>query len=730
MPEVIRKGCFYWPGVQSPVQGTYTSSHGVSPGVAVIKCLPQNEPYEPVGDLTISDGVNTIVIPDCKLDRVRREMEGDGWVDFLEIFDWRWKWRDLGYIKGLYNQIDPHTKLIPTTIRSPRELVQLCLDAMTNVGRVEIDMPDGLDKAVGEAHAVINPVWVGVVPTTGTNPPINWDTPRVPAQALEELCNTFGRRVVPRLSDQTVCIVKPGDGRKLPVGHIAMLSESLDDPETPSGVGVFGDPTRYQMRLLLEAVGKEWDESYRPINHLSYAPIVETRASWRLSVNGYKVFNVIVPNVTYTVTIGVQNIVYTSALGDTDATIVRALALLIIQAAIAGLAVPTVSGTTLTLSASNANLTLTCAIASSSSQSVVRATRSSYSFPSGPSWAYSDPQTFHNVRSTNRLSHDQAMKLAQESVFKCYRVVGLDVSCYNRAGVQIKNIPIRVPGYSGTIRRRQQLILLPTQADQIIPPATDLDLEGRDGLSTVINHYNGYSRDIPAAVYGAIAYTNTPVRWRSRLHSGNTLHGSQIFESFNIDPVQQLVVFGNPVFAFNGIRGIKEPDKLVLQTAVHVRDADDNSISRFIDFKILDDAKGLTNLLVRTYPDVQEDIIGIYDVNDNLTRIKTPLRESAKIRSQYYLNGMEIQYFSKTAQTRTYNGFEAIDLDGAIQQVTWEFGDDGCKTVASQNTEHSIYVAPYRARRRAEFLDPAQQAVLSQRVNPPRTYQDLFAPGP
>src|SRR5678815_906797 len=122
----VRKGRFLWPGVIAPTAGTYTISHGIAPGTAILECLPQDELPAEVGDLVITDDVETIVIPDCKVDKIRKVAKGDGFVWILEILDWRWKWTDLGMIEGWYNQLDQFGKLRPYTIRSPTELATLC----------------------------------------------------------------------------------------------------------------------------------------------------------------------------------------------------------------------------------------------------------------------------------------------------------------------------------------------------------------------------------------------------------------------------------------------------------------------------------------------------------------------------------------------------------------------------------------------------------------------------
>lgn len=81
----------------------------------------------------------------------------------------------------------------------------------------------------------------------------------------------------------------------------------------------------------------------------------------------------------------------------------------------------------------------------------------------------------------------------------------------------------------------------------------------------------------------------------------------------------------------------------------------------------------------------------------------TLLEADPLMRASYYLAGLEAQYLAAESLTIRYNGLEAVDLDGAIQQVTWTTDvQGGCDTVASRNCEHHLYVPPYPARRRLE----------------------------
>lgn len=190
-----RWGRVFWPGVESPTSFTYTQSHGIAPGFATVRMNPQVSQFATFGDLIITDGTVPVTIRGCRMDRVK-ETRGPNGVEWeLTIADGRWRWREAGYVKMWANQLDPHGKYIPWTIRSPIELAEACLKAL-GVTRYRIDLPIGLTKADGAQLRDLLPTGVNF-PVSGVNPPIDWFYEPA-ATALEQLAESFGCRVVPR----------------------------------------------------------------------------------------------------------------------------------------------------------------------------------------------------------------------------------------------------------------------------------------------------------------------------------------------------------------------------------------------------------------------------------------------------------------------------------------------------------------------------------------------------
>lgn len=734
----IIKGRFAWPGVMSPVSGTYTISHSISPGTPILKCLPQNTAYGEVGDLIITDDNGALRVPDCKLNKIRREYDGDaGFTDVLEILDWRWKWA-FGSISGCYNQLDDHGKLVPWLIRSPTELAILCFQAM-GVTKYLIDLPPGLTQAQGLQFATLNPPWLGVVPVTGTNPPVNWVN-ILPAQALENLANQYGRRVIPRLGDYTIMVAVPGIGKDLPPGSISKDAIVFDSPETPSGVGVIGGYTKYQVILPLEPVGIEWDGSIRPVNNLSYAPRRTACVDiWKciLTIPGNDADGI---TITVEITGEVNHVFFaTGAPGDTPADLTAAIAATInADPDAAGILVATSSSSSpssLILTGQQNGVSFTVAVTVSGTTATFSSTETQPASDGNPDWslAWGQPPLFEKLGTwpradanvvTSRLTFVQARELAQKSIGKYYRITGEDAS---------GNGMVNVPGY-GRIIRRQQLILQDTMVEQIVPVAADLNLLDKTGMPFIANFYNGYSRDKPAEIYGSVSTDSLTAQWFP-LKDINTINTDQVFVPFAIDAKEQLVIFNQYIGIFTGVGPGKTPStNLVLKTGVFVRHKDTNEIERYKVSAFNKAPIGFTNFVVRTYEDVQLNVIGKYapvatpfvntPVRYNLTG-STILEQDPLIRSQYYLEGMKSQYFPNASGIREYNGFVAWDLDGAIQQVTWDFGDYGCGTTISRNTEHELNVPPYPARRRRENLpEPGRDNI----IDPPLQGRSMWAP--
>jgi len=689
-----RHGKAFWPGVESLQACTYTISHGISPGIAVLTINPQDaSKIALTGDLVLDDNVNRIVIPRCKVDAIKARKDGAGEVWDVVILDRRWRWRELGAISGTYNTLDPNGKPIQWTVRTPRQLAELCL------------------LALGEQRYTIN------LPAVAVNPPVQWEHVP-PAQALASLADSLGCRVIYRLDTDSVLLTQPGDGQALPPGSIQSDGPTLDSPERPDRIVIVGQPIRYQARFKLEAVGEDWNGEIKPIAELSYAPdvpavaVAHTVTLTPATVTVGNTFSVELTDANESTTFTF------TATAATVANVTAGLAAAINAGGAAGMPwTATDNTTTLTVTGDVTGLPFSthtsAAVGAGSGTPTLKwvLTTLGREITDSP-WSYCSPPHFSSVKATERLTYLQAVELAKRCVFRMYRITA-EASGFGERG------PLRVPEYEGPIVRRQQIVLQQTRAQPIEPQEPNDNLLDDQQRKRKILFYDGHTRDKPATCYGSYhhGYSSGQV---------NTRADSEVMIDFSVDTERQLLVFGQYVLYLDNGKNTTAP--IVLETGCNVRDAVTNAIATvegFADFPL--PHFGTPPLYIHR-DDVQTTILGIYNDDHKLIASLTDYPE-AKAKVAYYLDSYARQFRDNVAQDRVYNGLELIWLDGAIAQVTWSIGERGAETQASRNTEHSKYIQPYFVRRKNEAMDaivkgkngaqPPNSGPLSRLYDPP-----------
>lgn len=260
-----------------PIDGRYvisfnmTFTQGASPSVCTIETAPVDIPFPKSAALQIEYDGQSIIFPGATIDKIEPTGDSDGRVTWkITVLDRRWIWRETGAITGRYNY-DPFrikefnfAGVGHASLRTVRQLMRLCLDELR------------------EFTAAISPGING----GDDYPEINWDYER-PAEALADLCDRTNNVIVLGL-DNVVRIFPKGVGAELPIEGNDLLIEAqraADPPESPQRIIVIGKPDRYQVDVHLEAVGREIDGEVKPINELSYAPVVNGQPDW--SENDY-----------------------------------------------------------------------------------------------------------------------------------------------------------------------------------------------------------------------------------------------------------------------------------------------------------------------------------------------------------------------------------------------------------------------------------------------------------
>jgi hypothetical protein len=702
-------------------------SHGVSPGIAMLRCNPQpGVPYASEGTLVLYDGDGAVRLNGCKVQGVKEKRDGSGIVWEITIMDRRWKWRECGAISLYANQLDPNGKFIPWTVASPVEIAARCLQNMGE-SNFTIDLPVGLTSAGAAGIKEFLPTGINF-PPSGVNPPIDW-TVQKPMLVLEQLAEMFGRVVVYRWQDDAVWVCQRGSGGPLPPGSINSTCPGVDIPKTPDGVCVVGSATRYQADFEVMAVGEEWDGRLLPIDQLSYAPLLAGQK------HKVKITAAYADNFRYYVSLdagdgaGVMVFQAANGLGTAQAEL-NALATAIRADAkwnqLVSVSAPTAGAeSTMEIEARQQGPVFDCKVYTHCSLGVIPTPP-----PIAPKlvcavvrqgqfgrrgWSRAYPPLFNGVRATNRLTLGQARDLARKSVWRYFQLSGRDVS-----GKGATNIPGvgRVAKY--------QIVLQPEQCEQIVPEAPDFQIRDRGGNPIVNNFYNWVSKNKPAAAYGNVNKRASGLLYILDKAKGiNTGEDEQIKVDFSVDPVFHCIKFSAPVFKYGAGGTIVEPT-IRLRTACYVRDVSTNSFLTYQSVTVFGGKAGKA-FAFEKHDDIQLNVIPTYNDKKLVTGIKL-LEADPLLRGQYYMNGMILKYQVKPSLVNGYNGIVPIQLDGAISQITWNVSGDpgtGTETQASLNYEHNTSLPPYPARRRAELLNAAVKpgeflGQIGERADPAR----------
>jgi hypothetical protein len=266
------QGIVSYPGLawgNSFTRAEYTASHGISAGQCVIEMPQQNVALlAQQGDVTFSYGSNSFTLYDCVVDQVNTGTSQNGYIARVVILDRRWRWHPVkagGYVNGHFNLPMPggatntggfdgqpafdQPTLRPGTEMAPQDLASQCLSAM---GEQSFD--------------------VSVLPNDA-RPEVHWSYQN-PAEALNQICDQLGCRIVLNLEENAVQIVAIGEGEPLPIdGTVEFPAVGANPPEVPGSLLFVGGATIFQDYLSLEAVGIDLDGTIRPIDDLSYAPV-------------------------------------------------------------------------------------------------------------------------------------------------------------------------------------------------------------------------------------------------------------------------------------------------------------------------------------------------------------------------------------------------------------------------------------------------------------------------
>jgi hypothetical protein len=712
-----------WAGSVFAVESfSYSVVHGISPGLWRMTTIPRegDDPPLSFGDLRFSDGQREVILKDCKADKITPSVGPDGTTWVIEGFDRRWRWA--GYrVSGIYNEREKFSgKLVPWAIRSPEEICKLCLDAMGEKDYL-IDVPVGLGKADGANLDDYLKLGENLQEVNQTNPPVEWDnTP--PAAALVRFLEPLGRRLVFQPVRNRVVIVKIGEGgdggvaggsdADLPDAPCEAIAATVDEPETPSLLGVAGAKILYQCRLLLEPVGDDFGEVVLPIDDLSFKPVGETSGGAVQTTTVTHTGSNANQDVSFEISTQLpdESVPYVFKAFESDGGVASTASKL---ASVASQINAYIKGRGVTASASGQVLTIKGTVTGRAFGVIVNIGPNDFKqetvLPKNGSklaaWATCWPPDFSDVQGTDRFTKPQAQEFARRSVWRKYRVVVADPATGKP--------PLKIPGYDKEIKRRQQIVLTDFKVERVTPQPREAGgtSDPQAGAGILPDFYTGTERSAGAEVFGSVAREIGAVLWDNN-DDPNTDPTSKVYVGFRADPDRQLIAFDGYVYTIElagDLYTLRKP-RLVLEAAVYIRDEDTGAFSRYEKTR---DFGGRGAPVWQVCEDVRVGVVGQYDQSHNRTGGVFQDFKEAEERADFYLDRMAEHYELVTGETRRYIGIYAIDPDGKIQNVSWTIGGAGPTTVASTNSEHDPGTLPYNARVRVENLPPNVSAAVA-----------------
>jgi hypothetical protein len=572
------QGLVTYPGIVAWESFEITDLSGITPAVATMQVYPQEGFPDPEGDLVLTYGDNTIVFKNCHIDAAHYSRNGGGKIVQVRFLDERWKWKAGYFVTGRYNRRLPNNFVEPAHEKTPRELATLCFEAL------EVESFD-----------------VTALPNDA-RPDINWEHASA-AEELAKLCDDLGCRIVPQRSTGIWLIVVTGNGVELPDEFpFTDAGEGIDPAEAPDFLAIVTAPIKFQCRLKLEAVGKDVDMRWRPLDELSYSPADRRGAS-----------------VTY-------------GFGD-----------------------------------------------NSDEMEGISLTRTRQ-----PDGSMKSPREF-----------------AKETLFRCFRV-------------QEPTDGISIPGFPDRVKRKQLVL-----SDTLV----EIYLDEFGGVHERKAFVEGaYQSRIDCPSNQNTPYGTRIDKW------GSTPFAAQELITFtlagnNLDTDLSMITFSQPMrmlakyttLGGTPALGRVRPAELWIHCAVQIRDPKTWQPLRYS--RTLHIGSGDDEKFAQAIP--KEDIQPWYrtdytiSANGSATFTKTDNKQEVDTQCDYYLESLAKTFETVGSSTRTYLGLFPIDLDGAIQQVSYRISKSGADTVASRGTEHNFVIPDYAERRQR---DGRKSAAAQQKV--------------
>lgn len=241
------QGSISFPGIDVPIRMTAVRTNGASPDKALIWAQLQAGTPDCTGTATLAFQFNGVPVywTNALCDKSVVEISTRGHMQVFTILDSRWRWAK-AYITGHYNKRYPDGTIVPSSLKTTAELIQLIF---AEIG-VAVDVSLVVDTE---------------------NPEVKWDYDNC-ADELDELLESRGYVVSLQLDD-TAKIWPRNTGYVIPANtDVVNANLSVDPPEIPLLLTAVGDQVLVESMLKGVPIGKDTDGSIKEAKDLSYNP--------------------------------------------------------------------------------------------------------------------------------------------------------------------------------------------------------------------------------------------------------------------------------------------------------------------------------------------------------------------------------------------------------------------------------------------------------------------------
>jgi hypothetical protein len=300
-------------------------------------------------------------------------------------------------------------------------------------------------------------------------------------------------------------------------------------------------------------------------------------------------------------------------------------------------------------------------------------------------WERDNPHFWQNVRATARLTKPEAIRLAQQHVYRTFRVKMVDAQTGKVPGPT-------VPGY-GRVNEREQIVLLPEQYQDV--------------------NARGSRYSLPPDVFGSINVSASPdlIASGTALTNGNTGEDTPLKLRPQIDTEHGLVTFDR--LMYRRVDRANAAPVLRLRTSFQIRSVVGRQFNRLFLSAALPGVGFATGCPSEAV--YRPDLIYMIETSrrPSTWAIQRVRNNGADVlpAANYYLNAAVAKYDPKVRYDREYAGVVPISPDGLIHQVTWTVGNGAPATTrVSVNGEHATYLPSYPEKRRVRDLTRALSA--------------------